>query len=289
MLRRGCTDYFNSAVMKYMAGLASAPTFGGGNLVYVGLSTTIPDQAGNNITEPSGGAYARQPLVTAVSGNQFMSLANGSPAGLYATSAGVLFPAPTVSWSTNPIQAVTLWDALTNGNLLCWDAGIAPFSAIVGQPAPWFPPGSIRVGINTGWGRRGMIAEAVADAIMALIFQSTAFSATASYVALCSSVPLPSDTSIAGTEITTVGTNGYARTSIGTLAEIKKGRLGNSAVVQPPVPTGAWGNAVAWALMTASSAGSPWFAGLLNPPRTIDQYRMCPPFLINQLQLGLGQ
>lgn len=307
MLRRGNTDYFNDSLMAYAANGTSLPAnfppVGGtdansNNCVWVGLSTTIPDQEGNNVTEPASGGYARQPLIIipqATFSNQFYQAGYA----MYANTVGVQFPVPTANYSSNAVQAVTFWDLSSSGNLLSWDAGFAPFFALLGQGGPFFPPGSIRLGINTGWGRRGMISEFLADGLNAYLWKNTAFSGSAQWVALCSSVPLPSDTDIHATrEIQSpiLATNGvnYARVSIGTVAAIKAGRYANSGVVQPNYPTGAWGDAVAWALMSGQGTntgnyGKVWFAGLLNPPRTIDQYRPCPPFGNKCLQLGLGQ
>lgn len=77
--------------------------------VYAALSTTTPTDAGGNVTEPSGNAYAR----VQVPASSWASAASGS----IATSADVSFPqASGGNWGT--ITHVVLYDALTTGNPL---------------------------------------------------------------------------------------------------------------------------------------------------------------------------
>lgn len=54
----GASQYTREALWAYMFGKTS--NFDTQPTVFIGLSSTTPTDAGANITEPSGGAYARQ-------------------------------------------------------------------------------------------------------------------------------------------------------------------------------------------------------------------------------------
>ena len=81
-----------------------ATTFTSPSVVYVGLFTTDPTDAGTG-TEVSGGAYARQ------------SATFGAPSnGVSTTTADITFPQCTSTWGT--VSHIGILDALTTGNLL---------------------------------------------------------------------------------------------------------------------------------------------------------------------------
>jgi hypothetical protein len=81
-----------------------ATTFTSPSVVYVGLYTADPTDAGSG-TEVSGGAYARQ------------SATFGAPSnGVSTTTADITFPQCTSTWGT--VSHIGILDALTTGNLL---------------------------------------------------------------------------------------------------------------------------------------------------------------------------
>ncbi len=81
-----------------------ATTFTAPSVVYVGLYTTDPTDAGTG-TEVSGGSYARQ------------SATFGAPSnGVSTTTADITFPQCTSTWGT--VSHIGILDALTTGNLL---------------------------------------------------------------------------------------------------------------------------------------------------------------------------
>ena len=81
-----------------------ATTFTAPSVVYVGLYTTDPTDAGTG-TEVSGGSYARQ------------SATFGAPSnGVSTTTADITFPQCTSSCGT--VSHIGILDALTTGNLL---------------------------------------------------------------------------------------------------------------------------------------------------------------------------
>ena len=88
--------------------LASAPT------IYVGLSSTTPTETGTNVTEPSGGAYAR---VSTVAGD--WNAATSADPSVVTNANAITFAKATATWlaGANLTYAV-LYDAATNGNFL---------------------------------------------------------------------------------------------------------------------------------------------------------------------------
>jgi len=88
--------------------LASAPA------IYVGLSSTTPGEDGTNVTEPSGGGYAR---VATVAGD-WNAATLADPSVLDNLNA-VTFPVATADWlaAANLTHAV-YYDAATAGNYL---------------------------------------------------------------------------------------------------------------------------------------------------------------------------
>ena len=99
---------------------------------YVGLSTTIPTGQGDNITEPSSGAYARAPLASL-----------GSPEnGVIANAEDVEFPETTGPWGT--VQAFFVSDAPTGGHVLMYDLLNNPQDIVEDNQAR-FRAGALRV------------------------------------------------------------------------------------------------------------------------------------------------
>ena len=104
------TNYITDALLNY---LFRASSFTPASTFYVGLSTTLIDEAGV-VSEPSGGAYARQPITRA-------SASWTAPGSVhYITNSTVIdFPESTASWGT--IKAIFLANASTSGSVLYFD------------------------------------------------------------------------------------------------------------------------------------------------------------------------
>jgi hypothetical protein len=101
---------------------------------YIALSTTAPTNAGTNVTEPTGGAYAR----AAVPNN----LTNFPAAAGRSKSNGVtvLFPTATADWGT--ITHFALMDAATGGTMRAWGALTSGQQVSAGATAD-FPAGAL--------------------------------------------------------------------------------------------------------------------------------------------------
>lgn len=299
MLRRFNTDYFNDTLVAYQIGVGSLPgTFlpngqtdsNGNNCAWIGLSTTVPDEAGNNVTEPIGGGYVRQPLITIpVNGNFSCQFTKYAP-GLYYNNVPVAWMGPSVAWA-GPAVAVCVWDAKTSGHLLAVDASLdQTISDTFISQAPFIQAGGLIVGINPGWKRGGMISQKAADLFAAYCYTNASYSIPASiYAALLNSIPLPSDTgTITGASYEPNGNN-YSRYNLSFFwHQVKPGIYGNSLVAAFALPTGTWSNRmVAWAAVDALTHGNMLYAGRLNPPK---QFNPSNPAVFAQygLQLGLG-
>lgn len=101
------TDYLENELLDHVWGNSA---FAAPGTIYVGLSTTAPADNGTNITEPSGGSYAR----VAVTNN----LTNWPAAvsGAKANGATITFPQATGAWGT--VSYFFCSDAASGGNIL---------------------------------------------------------------------------------------------------------------------------------------------------------------------------
>ena len=108
--------------------------------VYLGLSSTTPTVSGTNITEPSGGSYAR----VATSGATWNSAASGSTTN----ASTITWPTATADWlSQAPLTDVVLYDAATSGNFLGF--GVMSVSkAILNGDVASIPAGSLTVTLS---------------------------------------------------------------------------------------------------------------------------------------------
>lgn len=102
----------DNSIIDHFTGKATwtAPT-----AIYVGLSSTTPTKSGGNVTEPSGGAYARVNITAA----QFDSASSSSTA----TNVDKSFPQATADWlSAVNLTNLVIYDASTSGNFLGFKA-----------------------------------------------------------------------------------------------------------------------------------------------------------------------
>lgn len=116
----GMTDYSATGWLAYIVGKTAIPSL---PTAYIGLFTTAPtsDSGITGAVEVSGGSYARQ----ATSGATWNAASNSSgsepsvtPANI-TNAAAITFPIATANWGT--VTSFGLFDAVSAGNLLCWD------------------------------------------------------------------------------------------------------------------------------------------------------------------------
>lgn len=118
----GISTYLANNLLDHQVGKTSytMPT------VYVALSSTTPTAAGTNITEPSGGSYAR----VATAGADW----NAASAGATSNANTLTFPSATADWAAgaNMTHGV-LFDASTGGNMLGFGSLTVPKAALNGD------------------------------------------------------------------------------------------------------------------------------------------------------------
>lgn len=117
--------------------------FGGSNYappanLHVGLSTTTPTKTGG-ITEPSGGGYARVPVVN--NATNFPNASNGSKSN----GSVITFPEASAAWGT--VTHWVIYDAATGGNALVYGA-LGTSKAIDPGDTPSFAVGGLTVGLS---------------------------------------------------------------------------------------------------------------------------------------------
>lgn len=115
----------DNALLDHLCGKAvwTAPA-----AIYVGLSSTTPTKAGANVTEPSGGGYARTQITAA----QFQSAASSATQNNTDKS----FPVATADWlSAASLTHLVIYDAATAGNFLGFKALTAAKPVLNGDTA----------------------------------------------------------------------------------------------------------------------------------------------------------
>lgn len=96
--------------------------------IYVGLSSTVPTIAGTNVTEPSGGAYARVATTAAT----WAAAASGATSNALA----ITFPAASADWLAGANLAYgVLYDAASAGTLRSFGTIAVPKSILSGDTA----------------------------------------------------------------------------------------------------------------------------------------------------------
>jgi hypothetical protein len=285
------TDYFNQSWMAYLLVGTSLPANfpASGGTVYLGLSTTIPDREGNNVTEPSGGAYAR--LAIACSTARFVKKAPG----IYAVKSDLSTPAflqfaiPTAAWTASqaPVISFCFFDALTNGNLLHVDTRIInPQWIDMKAGRLQIPDCWIRVGIREYGQDRVCISHYLSDALMAANYNAasapTSLSSGGVWPRLTQTLPLPTDT---GATLTL--DQPYATAITGpNWTNLKPGVYGNT---YEELGAAAYSlNFAGWAACDASANGHLLWAGAVNPPGSTTTFGPLPVINPFCLQLGLG-
>jgi hypothetical protein len=140
------SDYLENKLIDH---LFRAATFAKPAGLFVALFTAAPSDLGGG-TEVAGGGYARANL--APSDTNWKATQGGTAGassgagGLTANAVQILFPAPSANWGT--VTHFGIFDAVTGGNLLIWDALTAPRTILNGDPAPSFAIDALQITIS---------------------------------------------------------------------------------------------------------------------------------------------
>lgn len=131
----GFVDTVEQAILD---GLLQDPSWSGYATLYIGLSSTTPTDAGGNITEPSGGAYAR----VSTTGADW-SAASGTAPAVKTNTAAKTFTTASANWvSSANLTHFVLFDASTAGNAVAWGA-LGTAKPVLSGDTPSFAAGAL--------------------------------------------------------------------------------------------------------------------------------------------------
>jgi hypothetical protein len=129
-------DYAENIVLDHVFGKT---TFTAGANLYVGLSTTTITDAGGNITEPSGGAYAR---VTIANNKTTWTTASG---GSISNAITITFASATSAWGT--VTDMFISDSSSAGNIYVYD-DLTTSKAVTSGDTVQFNPGDLTINLG---------------------------------------------------------------------------------------------------------------------------------------------
>ena len=109
---------------------------------WVGLSSTEPADAGTNVTEPSGGSYARQAIANTLTG--WVSAAGGEKTN----ALDIVYTVASASWGA-ALGWWVLYNAVSGGTMEYW--GVIPIPRVVGNSDVFtIPAGDIVIALISG-------------------------------------------------------------------------------------------------------------------------------------------
>lgn len=221
--------------------------------LYLGLSSTTITDAGGNITEPGGGAYARVEVAPA-------SWA-AAAARAVATSAAITFPTATGSWGDD----LTDWflsDAAAAGNI--YAAGTLTDGPVtIGTNDVYqIPATNLSITFSTGG-----ISTYLANKLLDRAFNGTAYTPPSNiYTALSTANPTDD-----GSGLAEPSGGSYARVSSagGDWNAAAAGVVDNASLLSYATATGAWGTITHGAMFDALAAGNMLFYGQLDESKNV--------------------
>ena len=222
--------------------------------LFIALCDADPGEAatGGSISEPSGGAYARQP-------NDDWTVAASRAA---ASSVAVTFPAATAGWGLLSHFAILDTLTLATGNVIAYGP-MTPNKTITTSDVLEIAVGDLDVSFNAAG-----VSDYAANALLDHLFYDTAFTQpTSLFIALSTATILDSDT---GTTISEPGQN-YARTLHTNYTIAAAGASANSgAVVFPAATGGNWGTMIDIGIMNTLTTGNLLLHSALTVSKAVD-------------------
>jgi len=210
--------------------------------VYLALGTGASDSGLTG--EPSGNGYAREAISFDAAASREVSQ----------TSQIAFGPVTTTNWGTMTHWAI--FDALTSGNCMAWGTFTTGKACNIGN-TPKVNAAEVKVQFNSG----GISTTWVHNLLNRFFRNITTGTDTPdTYVALCTSAPVDSDTDITAKE---PSGNGYARKLVDgnggsspTWDLAASGVVDNTHLVQMATPTGSWGTISHMAICDALTTGN---------------------------------
>jgi hypothetical protein len=129
-------NYLENEILDHIVGKTTyaLPT------CYIGLSSTTPAEDGTNVTEPSGGSYAR----VSTAGADW----NAASAGATSNANAITFAQATADWvSGSNLTHLVAYDAVSAGNPLFYGALTVAKPVLNGDTAS-FPAGDIDITLD---------------------------------------------------------------------------------------------------------------------------------------------
>lgn len=239
------TDYAELELLDHVFNVAYSPVA----TVYLGLCTADPTDAatGASCNEvPNSGSYARK------------AISFGAAASRRITQdAVVTFTAATGSWGTVTHWVITdniTWGA---GNVLAHGAFSASKSIVSGN-TPSVASGEVYVEFSAG-----EISTYLANKLLGLMFDNTAYSKPATYAALATSALADANTDITAKEVSggsyarkQVNINGGSSPTWDLATGTAPGYVDNTHAITFVTATASWGTVVAVAICDAVSTGN---------------------------------
>lgn len=218
----------------------------------LGTDTTVNKTTFTECTTPGSNGYARQAI----------NFNAASTDGTAENAAGTITfgPCTTSSWGT--IKSWALFTADTGGTRITQGVTTDQTKVVNVGDSVTVAAGAITVTLTTS-------GSAVSDTLSGLILDHILGTTDFDGAGLQLYAALGSDTTpnrTTFTEITTAGTNGYARQSVDFNASGTDGVAENAAgtLTFGPCTTSNWGTIKSWALFTASTGGTRYFQGALT-------------------------
>ena len=238
------SDYLENKALDHAF---KGSTFTPPGTFYLSLSAADPTDDGSGLAEPSGNGYSR------VSIGGFSTASNR----MISNSAQIQFPMATGPWGSLTHWAIH--DALTGGNMLAYGSLTNPLNVVAGN-APPFQAGELTISIQ------GVIwSSYLANEMLDHCFGNGTFSQPASlYLGFSTADP-----GLDGSGIAEPSGNNYARTQVTGFSTAAAGSKSNSAQVQFPQASGAWGTIAYGFLSDAATGGNMLAKGPVDNPYAV--------------------
>lgn len=153
------TDFFENKLVDFLfrgqaLGITGATAAAGTGpaSVWAAAMTTVDNDGQSARVEVTGGNYARVQITSSLanwSGTQGAGTTTASTgsSGTISNNNVITFPTPNANWS-GQVVGIELFDAATGGNGLAYGALTAGKTVNNGDPAPYFPAGSLSFQID---------------------------------------------------------------------------------------------------------------------------------------------